>query len=80
MDASRPRRQLHGYVSTEAFEAWHSFARKHGVSVTALFEALAEPLRTGTGKSEGELPLLLRSALQDARRVAATRSTRRPEG
>jgi hypothetical protein len=75
-----PRRQLHGYVSRDAFDAWHAFARAFDVNVTALLEALAEPLAEASAKEkEADLSPLLRRAVSDARSIAARRSTRHRE-
>lgn len=35
------RKALHAYLSDEAHEAWHEAAAEHGVSVSAILEALA---------------------------------------
>ncbi len=35
------RKALHAYVSDEAHEAWHEAAAEHGVSASAILEALA---------------------------------------
>lgn len=72
-----PQRQLHGYLSREAFEAWHDFAASFGVNVTALLEGMADVLADATGKPEAQLPPVLRRAVTQARAVAARRSTRR---
>lgn len=77
MAQGSPQRQLHGYVSREAFEAWHSFAESFDVNVTALMEAIADVLGDARDKSERDLPPMLRRVVADARVVAARRSTRR---
>ena len=42
---ARPERQaIHGYVTHEAHLAWHEHAAEHGVSVSALLEALGPML------------------------------------
>jgi hypothetical protein len=38
---SEPRKALHAYLSDEAHDAWHDRAAEHGVSVSALLEAIA---------------------------------------
>ena len=35
------RKALHAYLSDEAHEAWHEAAAEHGVSASAILEALA---------------------------------------
>ncbi len=35
------RKALHAYVSDEAHDAWHEAAAEHGVSASAILEALA---------------------------------------
>jgi hypothetical protein len=35
------RKALHAYVSDEAHDSWHEAAAEHGVSVSAILEALA---------------------------------------
>jgi hypothetical protein len=37
-----PRKALHAYLSDEAHDAWHDRAAEHGVSVSALLEAIAQ--------------------------------------
>lgn len=39
-----PGRSIHALVSAEAHKAWQDFGTEHGVSVSALLEALAEIL------------------------------------
>lgn len=39
--ADAGRKALHAYLSDEAHEAWHEAAAEHGVSVSAILEALA---------------------------------------
>ena len=43
--STRPERQaIHGYVTHEAHQSWHEHAADHGVSVSALLEALGPML------------------------------------
>lgn len=64
------KRQLNVFVSEESFEAWRRFADEHGVSVTALIEAIG---RTLPDKPSG----FLAEAVREARRVDSER--RRPK-
>ena len=72
-----PRRQLHGYVSTEARDGWYSFAEAQGVNVTALMEALGSVFAEHAKTPSTKLPPLLKSAVSEARTIASGRSTRR---
>jgi hypothetical protein len=46
------RRNLHVRVSVEAYEAWRSFAAEHGVTLSALTEALGVFFASGDPISE----------------------------
>jgi hypothetical protein len=78
-DRPQPRRQLHGYVSTEARDGWYSFAAAHGTNVTALLEACGELLGRETSKSARELSPVLRQLVSEAQLIASSRSSRRRE-
>jgi len=68
------RRALHAYLTAEAHEAWHDFAATNGVSVSALLEALSNPLLTGFDGTVAE-------ALDDSVMAArATDTARRRRG
>lgn len=69
-----PTRQLHGYLSIEAFKAWQSFAQAQDTNVTALLEAIGRKL--DTVEQAGRLPPFLREAVEEARRIAGQRSSR----
>lgn len=63
-------------ISDEAHDGWRNFAAIHGANVTALVEAIG--LTMGhLDDPEEKLPPLLRSTVQEARRIAAKRSARR---
>lgn len=74
-----PRRQLHGYVSTEDRDGWYDFAKTHGTNVTALMEAFGAVLAQHTETKEERLPPLLKDSLNTSRRIASGRSSRRRE-
>ena len=61
---------IHGFVTPEAHQAWHDYAANHGVSVTAILEALS-----------GALPMLDDYAtmrlVSDARQIDASRRRRK---
>jgi hypothetical protein len=76
-DRPQPRRQLHGYVSTEARDGWYAFAAAHGTNVTALLDACGELLGREAAKSIRELSPLLRQLVSEAQLIASSRSSRR---
>jgi hypothetical protein len=62
------RKALHAYLSDEAHETWHTVAADHGVSVSALLEALAAELpRVGTD-ADGPVGIVRRARRVDAER------------
>ena len=67
------RRALHAYLSKDAHKAWHSFAASHGVSVSALLEALGQELETA---SDPSLPVGSADLVASARSVDAERRKR----
>jgi hypothetical protein len=71
------RRQLHGYVSTEARDGWYDFADKQGTSVTALLEAAGLLLAEHAARDRKDLPAWLRHLTADAQAIASSRSSRR---
>jgi hypothetical protein len=64
------RRMLNAYLTEEAHDGWHEFAREHGVTVSALLEVLGRRLRAG------ELPDRS-SMVAEARGIDAQRRSRR---
>jgi hypothetical protein len=71
-----PRRQVHGYVSTEARDGWYDFAEQQGTNVTALLEATGLLLGEHVKRGTRQLPAWLRKLVAQARRVASSRSSR----
>jgi hypothetical protein len=71
-----PRRQLHGYVSTEARDGWYDFAEKQGTNVTALLEATGLLLGESAKRDLRQLPAWLRDLVAHARQIASGRSSR----
>jgi hypothetical protein len=70
-DGTHPQRKaLHAYLSDDAHETWHAVAADHGVSVSALLEALAADL--ASERSHADLEAVVRRA----RRVDAERRRR----
>ena len=78
-DRPQPRRQIHGYVSTEARDGWYEFAAAHGTNVTALLESCGALLGREAAKPAKQLPTLLRQLLTEAQLIASSRSSRRRE-
>jgi hypothetical protein len=72
----RPTQQLHGYVSPEALAGWHRFAQAHNTNVTALLEAMGVEMGTVVETPKSRLPPLLRTVIQEAQRIAGSRSSR----
>jgi hypothetical protein len=72
----RPTQQLHGYVSPEALAGWRRFAETHDTNVTALLEAMGVELGTVFDTPKNRLPPLLRTVIQEAQRIAGSRSSR----
>ena len=68
------RRALHAYLTPAAHENWHDFAATNGVSVSALLEALSEPVMNGF---DGSIAEALDQAVVAAR---ATDTARRRRG
>jgi hypothetical protein len=69
------RRAIHGFVTTDAHEAWHCAGDQHG-SVSAILQALADGGRLGL-LLDGRLdPADQLGIAADARRLAATRRRR----
>lgn len=51
-----PRKALHAYLSDEAHSVWHDRAAAHGVSVSAMLEAIAlsiKDVRSATDWGKG---------------------------
>lgn len=71
---SSQRRALHAYLSPAAHDTWHDFATEHGVSVSALLEALSEPLTSGL--PEVSIADVLDGAVTSARATDAARRRR----
>jgi hypothetical protein len=70
-DGTQPQRKaLHAYLSDEAHEIWHAVAADHGVSVSALLEALAADLASDHSHADFE------AVVRRARRVDAERRRR----
>lgn len=59
--------RLYPTPSDEAVDIWRAFASAHGVSYTAIIEALADELARLERTPEGRLPILWREVLAKAR-------------
>jgi hypothetical protein len=46
--STKERRAIHAYVSDTAHDQWHNFATHHGVTVSAILEALGPTLDQAT--------------------------------
>lgn len=68
------RRAINAYVSDEAREAWRSFAGRHGVTVSALIQAIGELLGDESGWF-AQAPMHDRVVVR-AREIAAERLRR----
>lgn len=53
--------------SDEAVDIWRAFAAAHGVSYTAIIEALADEFHRLEGTPEARLPVMWRQVLAAAR-------------
>lgn len=71
----RNRAPLNLTTSPEAHDGWRSFGMAHGVTMTALAEALGVALGA-LDSPEADLPDWLAAVVVDARRIAASRSDR----
>ncbi|MCU0270399.1 MAG: hypothetical protein MUF83_17375 [Acidimicrobiales bacterium] len=68
------RKAIHAYLTQEAHDSWHDVAAEHGVSVSALLEAIGQ---FWTESSNGDGAQLQRDALvKQARRIDADRRRR----
>ncbi|HEY5155273.1 MAG TPA: hypothetical protein VIJ47_11100 [Acidimicrobiales bacterium] len=69
------RKAIHAFLTPASHEAWHEMAAEHGVSVSALIEALAQDWADRKQGSEFDLPEI--DALsRSARRIDASRRRR----
>ncbi len=71
------RKAIHAFLTPESHEAWHDFAAEHGVSVSAMIEAMAgdwSERRNGDGDGY-DLPEVDELA-RNARRIDAQRRRR----
>ena len=70
--------RLYPTPSVEAADIWRAFADHHGVSYTAIIEALADDLERHMETPSYKLPVLWREVVAKARaHDAASRSRRR---
>jgi hypothetical protein len=75
---SSPRsRQLHGYLSEDAFAGWCDFAARHGTNTSALLEAVGRALGQQSAVKKKALVPWLRAVIADAQAIASVRSSRR---
>lgn len=74
--ASSERRSINCRVSIDAYDAWREFCEVHGVSLTAVLEAIAFEMRQLLQKKEME-PVEA-AIVEHARRIDAQRRARRP--
>lgn len=72
---SRKRKPLGGYLSPEAYDGWHTFAKLHGVTVTALLEVLG--LYLAQMDRLNQIPI--KRLLETARAVGNVRARRRKQ-
>lgn len=70
------RKAIHAYLSPDAHDGWHDFAAEHGVSVSALLEAIAEDWAARIDAGETASPDREQLA-RVARQVDAARRRRR---
>lgn len=66
--ATTKRKALHAYLTDEAHETWHRVAAEHGVSVSALLEAMSERLGSGDEADPAMDPIVHRARQIDAER------------
>lgn len=74
-----PRRALHAYVTDTAHDAWHDFGAKHGVSVSAVVEAMAPLLQRVSDSAEAKRIVVqneIGQVVQAARHIDARRRRR----
>lgn len=62
------RKAIHAYLSNDAYEAWHRFARTHGVSLGAVLTALAAALHNAQDLTTAEMIDAVIANAQDADR------------
>lgn len=70
------RKALHAYVSDAAHDQWHAFAAEHGVSVSAVLEALATELHAEGRDASAPMSERLDGVVHTARRIDAQRRRR----
>src|SRR5438045_3313759 len=73
------RRQLHAYVSNDAYSGWADFALRHETNTSALLEAFGRVLERHTTRKKKALPRLLDDVVTEAHAVASQRSRRVPD-
>jgi len=66
------RKALHAYVIDGAHDQWHEFAAEHGVSVSAMLEALAPEL-DHIAETNGTAELITTARKIDAKRRRRTK-------
>ncbi len=71
------RKAFHVQVSIDAHDRWHGFAAEHGVTVSALIEALAPELDFDAPITREELGYRLKTVVKSARKIDAQRRRRR---
>lgn len=67
---------LHAQVSDEALEGWGNFARHHGVTRTAVVEAIGQLMTSDTGNGAPPPPDIVDQVVALARRVDFQRRVR----
>jgi hypothetical protein len=69
------RKAIHAFLTPESHEAWHDFAAEHGVSVSAMIEAMAGDWSERRVDDTYDLPEVDELA-RNARRIDAQRRRR----
>lgn len=72
------RKALHAYVSDHAHATWHGYAGEHGVSVSAILEALAGELEPDSPTLGEPMWQRLDAIVRQARRIDTARRQRKP--
>jgi hypothetical protein len=76
----RERRALHAFLTADAHEAFHQYAGRQGVSVSALLESIGMTLHDGAGRNLN-LPVLVDVArMVDADNRRRKDAIRKPRG
>lgn len=74
METTSKKRALHAYVTDAGHQAWHDFADRNGISVSALLEALAPVL---AASDVVDVEVELDAVVLAARRIDSSRRRRR---